>query len=738
MKRLLTTILIFLGLLTVGVTLGANAASESLTKDGKTYNLVTTAEDLTDGNYIISYSDTVYMGALNGTYHSSGTLSDAIIWKIVITETGTTIQNTTNNLYLEYNGSKNYSFEKATGNINWTISLNADGTVKIANNNSTSRQLQYNTSSPRFACYTGSQKNPTLYKEQAADPEATYYDVTFDAQNDLDPTVYQVKENETVAQPSKPVKENYLFTGWYQEVECTNLFDFNTLITASITLYAGWIEDPYSYAIINGTNLKGDSNGSYASFDGSHIVTTSDGTGNEFSYTTSNVRFYSNQIQFRGSSYNPHLYNGTTVKGYISAIEIESITEGELNVYTSDRVINDVTGLTATTLNASNSIYDLPTDLHHTYFYISGANAKLSNIKIRYTYDETFAKYSIRFNAGKGVFKDGKGATISVNEGETYTGNVPTADDLEMTAYKYTTLVGWNDGVKTYAPGEAFEVNALTVFNAVYEASNNISVAQALEIAEITGSAKTTFNFKCEGIVVSAEVDANDDKKVSITLKDLTSNSTILVYQSKVNGNLYEGDKILVTGKITTFNGTTPEITDSAYKITDNLISSFTHTETMASLKATYDSNFMPVDVDLRFGAKIGLNSYNENASYGVMVIDSSIFDGFVAGASEYATADEFIAAHEGVKKMACPNGALLDDGYQFAWVITDMEGHYKTYFTAVIYMEYDGVLYLGTAKVRSVAQQASRYIEEADKGNVVLTADERKVLGNIMSNEEN
>ncbi len=50
-------------------------------------------------------------------------------------------------------------------NTSWTISFtDTKGTAKITNVKDKSRELQYNSSSPRFACYTGTQNNPIIYK----------------------------------------------------------------------------------------------------------------------------------------------------------------------------------------------------------------------------------------------------------------------------------------------------------------------------------------------------------------------------------------------------------------------------------------------------------------------------------------------------------------------------------------------------------------------------------------------
>ena len=49
----------------------------------------------------------------------------------------------------------------------WNISISG-GYASIANNKFTKRVIQYNSSSPRFACYTGGQQKVALYKASTA------------------------------------------------------------------------------------------------------------------------------------------------------------------------------------------------------------------------------------------------------------------------------------------------------------------------------------------------------------------------------------------------------------------------------------------------------------------------------------------------------------------------------------------------------------------------------------------
>lgn len=49
-----------------------------------------------------------------------------------------------------------------------------------------------------------------------------------------------VDEGETVNEPTKPTRSGYTFKGWYTKANGGEKFDFDTEITASITLYAQW------------------------------------------------------------------------------------------------------------------------------------------------------------------------------------------------------------------------------------------------------------------------------------------------------------------------------------------------------------------------------------------------------------------------------------------------------------------------------------------------------------------
>ncbi len=149
-----------------------------------TFNKITALADLTDGYYVVAYGTTFAMNNTNaGSFFQntaispvSNTLTDpaaAIVWKIETHASGgRTIYNEATSKYVSYTGSSNAAMAVASvgsGSERWTFAW-ATSVFTITNVTSSTRLLQYNTGSPRFACYTGSQQNITLYKMASPTP----------------------------------------------------------------------------------------------------------------------------------------------------------------------------------------------------------------------------------------------------------------------------------------------------------------------------------------------------------------------------------------------------------------------------------------------------------------------------------------------------------------------------------------------------------------------------------------
>ena len=54
------------------------------------------------------------------------------------------------------------------------------------------------------------------------------------------PVTQFVKSGETVSKPTDPEKTGYIFTGWYENIDQTEKWDFDTPVMTDVTLHAGW------------------------------------------------------------------------------------------------------------------------------------------------------------------------------------------------------------------------------------------------------------------------------------------------------------------------------------------------------------------------------------------------------------------------------------------------------------------------------------------------------------------
>lgn len=160
---------------------------------GDNYVKVTSTSDLTVGDqYLIVYEATpVAMGTI-GTYGASvdvtienGTISitdeDVVPVTLGGAEDAYTFA-TANGDFLSWTSGNtlNLTDDATVASAQWAISFN-EGDAIICNASDNSRELQYNTGSPRFACYTGSQKPVQLYKKEGTNPSITITPSSIDA-----------------------------------------------------------------------------------------------------------------------------------------------------------------------------------------------------------------------------------------------------------------------------------------------------------------------------------------------------------------------------------------------------------------------------------------------------------------------------------------------------------------------------------------------------------------------------
>ena len=67
------------------------------------------------------------------------------------------------------------------------------------------------------------------------------YTVTFDSRGGTDVLAQEYEYGDKLQLPEPPTREGYVFTGWYVDHACDELWDVeNGIVEADMTLYAGW------------------------------------------------------------------------------------------------------------------------------------------------------------------------------------------------------------------------------------------------------------------------------------------------------------------------------------------------------------------------------------------------------------------------------------------------------------------------------------------------------------------
>ena len=91
-------------------------------------------------------------------------------------------------------------------------------------------------------------RNITLYAKWIKEDEGIqYYTVTFDSQGGSSVSSATTNADGKVTKPLDPTRKNFIFKGWFTEQSCQNEFDFNSVVTQNMILYAKWEEQEIVY-----------------------------------------------------------------------------------------------------------------------------------------------------------------------------------------------------------------------------------------------------------------------------------------------------------------------------------------------------------------------------------------------------------------------------------------------------------------------------------------------------------
>ncbi|WP_459188925.1 InlB B-repeat-containing protein [Parabacteroides sp. APC149_11_2_Y6] len=97
-------------------------------------------------------------------------------------------------------------------------------------------------------------QNLSLYARWS-NPGEVVYTVSFDTDGGSEIEAVSVLDKETVLKPANPEKTGFEFKGWYSDPEKVTVYDFESLVTADITLYAKWLKSEVALVDFNVSEL---------------------------------------------------------------------------------------------------------------------------------------------------------------------------------------------------------------------------------------------------------------------------------------------------------------------------------------------------------------------------------------------------------------------------------------------------------------------------------------------------
>ncbi|MDE6660624.1 MAG: hypothetical protein K2J93_02220, partial [Anaeroplasmataceae bacterium] len=427
-------------------------------------------------------------------------------------------------------------------------------------------------------------------------------------------------------------------------------------------------------------------------YNGSHNL-----DGLEFdSYQVSNQGGF---IQFQKSA--GYFKNSIAISGHLKSITMD-ISEGEFSVSTSTSELN-AAGENAVTLTKTNNKL-VVTNPEDAFFRIQVGSAigKVSSIDFAYEFVEK-TTYTISFNEGLGTFAEGKGADIIAELGTTTTVVLPKATDMASRPYKHTVLSAWNDGTTSFKPGASVPVSGNKTFTAVYSAPSNLTIAQAIEVADIAGATATTYSFSTKATI-------KEINNKNVVLTDSSTTETFVAYDPTNLSSLAVGDQVTVVGKIKIFNSVKEynqpkvTVTKPAYA------TAFQAEETKASLKLDGDS------ISIRFGNMISAAAYKDSTAtkYGVIVSKNA---DELKNLNEDAL-EALINAGQGAECHAVRVNAQGEEDangeyWQFALVLDNVpQAEFDAVLFATMYLVVNGNVYTAQVKEASVKSVAAAYLE--------------------------
>ena len=498
--------------------------------------------------------------------------------------------------------------------------------------------------------------------------------VTFmkDAETLFDTSV--VKKGNTVGVPAAPTNDGYSFAGWYTDVKCTTAYDFNLPVNTDITLYAKWLAKyTVSFDTDGGSTVESQT-----------VVTRNKATKPAVNPTKKGYNFvgwytdntYTTEFDFE----NTIITDNTTIYA-----KFEDTSIIRLNGYTFNK-ISTLEGLT--------------TGYYVIGGYISNSNeykymiSDMNTTKSFKSSDNPTEFYEIKLKGNSVTIKNSKNMYIISN-----TEKSVSLSEKEKTIF---TPVVNADGFKLKVTGSLnFQFNpSAKIFTSYTSKQQDLTLFKAQNVKPfyVTFKGPNNEELNKEEMLPhqkAPEFEAPNkpghkfmgwyneatDAKYDFTTE--LSEETVLVakYEALTPAELFE--QLEIKNQLAyhwqTEDGTTYTIDNVSLRFGVNL------TEEMKSLEGVKFGAILAKKVDV---ANINLSEY----------------------ARECTSAAEVVAGDPNLKYLEFTN--IAAEGGMTSLRLDNLDSAIAEEFVVVIYMEYNGKLYVTEQKIASVKVIASEYLK--------------------------
>ena len=508
--------------------------------------------------------------------------------------------------------------------------------------------------------------------EEAAAVETQTVTFMKDSKTTYDTSV--VKKGNTVGVPAEPINDGYSFAGWYTDVKCTTAYDFNLPVNTDITLYAKWLA---KYTVSFDTDC------------GSTVETQTVVTGNKATKPTSTPT---------KKGYN--FVGWYTDNTYTTEFDFENtIITDNTTIYAKFEDAS-IIRLNGYTFNKISTLEELTTG----YYVIGGYNEKANTNYYMgeisggiFSADVTYKNYyGIKAENGKILIQDLNDNYI----------NLVAEKKVELSKPK-----------KTYFEPKMVDDEFQFVINDSFSFQFNPG-SPRFTAYKLTSKLGNLVLYKAKGVT-----------PINVTYKDLKGNELakdqLLPKQkpSNLKGPALPGHK---------FVGWCKEGTDTIYdfnaEIQEDVVlvakyEALTPAELFEQLEIknqlayhwqTEDGTTYTIDnVSLRFGVNLTEEMKSlEGVKFGAILAKK--VDVANINLSEYArectSAAEVVAGDPNLKYLEFTN--IAAEGGMTSLRLDNLDSALAEEFVVVIYMEYNGKLYVTEQKIASVKVIASEYLK--------------------------